>query len=108
VGRDHLRARRTRRGAPRRLGDRADHEGRRRPLGARREFLRTLRRVAPDAALVEVPYPNNRVELFYYSSERRSEVLRGGIPGWTWLGLAPLLADVDALYVNLISASSWI
>ena len=67
------------------------------------EFLRTLRRLAPDAGLVEVPYPNNRVELFYYSSERRSEVLRGGIPGWTWLGLAPLLADVDALYVNLIS-----
>lgn len=68
-----------------------------------REFLRTLKRLAPDAALVEVPYPNNRVELFYYSSERRSEVLHGGIPGWTWLGLAPLVADVDALYVNLIS-----
>jgi hypothetical protein len=67
------------------------------------EFLGTLRRAAPDAALIEVPYPNNRVELFYYSSERRSEVLRGGIPGWTWLGLAPLLDGLDALYVNLIS-----
>ncbi len=67
------------------------------------EFLRTLTRLAPDAALVEVPYPNNRVELFYYSSERRSEVLHGGVPGWTWLGLAPLLGDLDALYVNFIS-----
>jgi hypothetical protein len=67
------------------------------------EFLRTLRRLAPDAALVEVPYPNNRVELRYFSDERRSEILRGGVPGWSWVALAPLLADVDALYVNLIS-----
>ena len=67
------------------------------------EFLRTMTRLAPDAALVEVPYPNNRVELFYYSSERRSEILHGGVPGWTWLGLAPLVDDLDALYVNLIS-----
>src|SRR5215216_1017831 len=50
------------------------------------DFLRTLRRLAPDAALVEVPYPNNRVELRYFSAERRSEVLTGGVPGWTWVG----------------------
>jgi hypothetical protein len=68
-----------------------------------RAFLRTLRRIAPDAALVEVPYPNNRVELRYVSAERRSEVLTGGIPGWSWLGLKPLLHDIDALYVNMIS-----
>ena len=68
-----------------------------------RDFLQTLRRLAPDAALVEVPYPNNRVELRYFSDERRSEVLRGGVPGWSWLGLTPLLRDLDALYVNLIS-----
>ena len=67
------------------------------------EFLRTLRRLAPGAALVEVPYPNNRVELRYYSDERRSEVLQGGVPAWSWLGLTPLLRDLDALYVNLIS-----
>jgi hypothetical protein len=30
---------------------------------AAREFLRTLRRLAPDAAPIEVPYRNNRVEL---------------------------------------------
>ena len=67
------------------------------------DFLRTLRRLAPDAALVEVPYPNNRVELRYFSAERRSEVLSGGVPGWSWLGLKPLIKDLDALYVNLIS-----
>jgi hypothetical protein len=68
-----------------------------------RAYLRTLTRLAPEAALIEVPYPNNRVELYYYSSERRSELLRGGVPGWTWLGLAPLLEGLDALYVNFIS-----
>jgi hypothetical protein len=67
------------------------------------DFLRSLRRLAPDAALVEVPYPNNRVELRYYSEERRSEVLSGGVPGWSWVALAPLLDGLDALYVNLIS-----
>src|SRR5690349_8913633 len=67
------------------------------------EFLGTLHHAAPDAALVEVPYPNNRVELFYYSSERRSEILHGGVPGWTWSGLRPALGSLDALYVNLIA-----
>ena len=66
-------------------------------------FLRSLPHVAPDAAPVVVPYPNNRVELVYRDEVRRSEVLRGGVPGWTWVGLAPLLQDLDALYVNLIS-----
>jgi hypothetical protein len=67
------------------------------------DFLRTMTRLSPDAALVEVPYPNNRVELRYFSAERRSEVLSGGVPGWSWLGLKPLLRDLDALYVNMIS-----
>jgi hypothetical protein len=70
---------------------------------AAREFLRTLRRLAPDAAPIEVPYRNNRVELRYMSDERRSEVLTGGVPGWNWAGLQPLLRDIDALYINLIS-----
>ena len=67
------------------------------------EFLRTLKRIAPDAAPIAVPYPNNRVELRYLSDERRSEVLTGGVPAWPWLGLRPLLRDLDALYINLIS-----
>jgi hypothetical protein len=68
-----------------------------------RDFLGTLRRVAPDAVPIEVPIPNNRVELFYDSEELRSEILHGGVPAWTWLGLKPLLHDLDALYINLIS-----
>ena len=68
-----------------------------------RELLRTYRRIAADAAIIEVPYPNNRVELRYISEERRSEILSGGIPAWSWLGLKPLLRDLDALYINLIS-----
>jgi hypothetical protein len=75
-------------------------------LAARgREFIQSLSRMADDAALIEVPYPNNRVELRYHSDERRTEILSGGVPGWTWLGLKPLLdtAGLDALYINLIS-----
>jgi sugar/nucleoside kinase (ribokinase family) len=68
-----------------------------------RQYLRTLRRVAADAVPIEVPQRNNRVELVYHSDERRSEVLSGGVPGWTWAGLQPLLRDLDALYINLIS-----
>jgi hypothetical protein len=70
-----------------------------------REYLATLRRLAPDAALVEVPYPSNRVELRYHDAERRSEYLSGGVPGWSWLGLKPLLdeARLDALYINFLS-----
>lgn len=70
-----------------------------------RQFIHGLRRIAPDAALVEVPYPNNRVELRYTSEERRTETLTGGVPGWTWLGLKPLIAEarLDALYVNFLS-----
>lgn len=68
-----------------------------------RNYLRTLRRIAPGAALVEVPAANNRVELRYQSAERRSEVLSGGVPPWTWPGLVPLLSGLDALYVNFIS-----
>ena len=52
-----------------------------------------------------MPFPNNRVELRYYSDERRSEILTGGVPGWNWLGLKPVLdtAKLDALYINFLS-----
>jgi hypothetical protein len=68
-----------------------------------REFVANLERVAPGTGPIEVPYPNNRVALHYMSDERRCERLSGGVPGWQWLGLKPLLADLDALYINLIS-----
>ncbi len=52
-----------------------------------------------------MPYPNNRVELRYYADERRSEILTGGVPAWTWAGLKPVLdaAQLDALYINFLS-----
>ena len=75
-------------------------------LGARAQaFFRSLRHAASDAALVEVAAPNQRVELRYHTEDRRSEFLSGGVPGWSWAGLKPLLdlARVDALYVNFLS-----
>ncbi|HEY2066322.1 MAG TPA: hypothetical protein VGG84_10225 [Gemmatimonadaceae bacterium] len=68
-------------------------------------FLRSLRRIAPDAALLEVPYPCHRVELRYIDDERRTETLTGGIPAWNWRALKPLLDDakLDALYINFLS-----
>ena len=70
-----------------------------------RDFLNTLRHIAPDAALVEVPYPGHRVELRYLDDERRTEHLTGNIPAWSWIGLKPLLDDarLDAVYVNFLS-----
>lgn len=70
-----------------------------------RVFLRTLRRIAPDATLIEVPHPNNRVELRYLDDERRAEYMSGGVPAWSWAGLKPVLdgAKLDALYVNFLS-----
>jgi len=70
-----------------------------------RLFCRGLRRMATDAELIGVPYRNNRVELRYLDDERRSEHLQGGVPGWTWLGLKPVLdaARLDALYINFLS-----
>ena len=69
------------------------------------EYIASLARIAPDAAIIEVPYPNSRVELRYHSDERRSEIQKGGVPGWTWLGLKPVLeaARLDALYVNFLT-----
>ncbi|HEX6574110.1 MAG TPA: carbohydrate kinase family protein, partial [Gemmatimonadaceae bacterium] len=68
-----------------------------------REFLHSLKKIAPDGAPIEVPQQNNRVNLYYMSEERRCEKLTGGVPSWTWLGLKPLLNDLDALHINLIS-----
>lgn len=68
-----------------------------------RDFLAGLQRIASDAAPIEVAHPNNRVVLRYSTAEARCEQLTGGVPKWHWLGLKPLLNDLDALYINLIS-----
>lgn len=67
------------------------------------EFFRGLAHLAPGARAIEVPAPNNRVVLRYESRERRCERMSGGVPGWTWAELGPMVADLDALYVNFIS-----
>ncbi|HEU4697721.1 MAG TPA: carbohydrate kinase family protein [Gemmatimonadales bacterium] len=75
-----------------------------RDLSARAaEFLRTLPRATAGARFVEVDAPNNRVTLHYQSSERRCERMSGGVPGWTWAELGPMVQDLDALYINFIS-----
>ena len=68
-----------------------------------REFLGGLERLTPGGRCVEVPAPNNRVVLHYYSTERRTERMSGGVPGWTWGELGPMVRDLDALYLNFIS-----
>ncbi len=52
---------------------------------------------------MEVTAPNNRVVLHYESTERRCERMSGGVPGWTWAELGPMVKDLDAIYVNFIS-----
>jgi hypothetical protein len=66
-------------------------------------LLRDLTHLVPGGRCVEVPVPNNRVTLRYQSAERRCERMSGGVPGWTWAELGPMVRDLDALYINFIS-----
>ncbi len=66
-------------------------------------FLRAIEHRAPGARFLEVDSPTNRVVLQYQSSERRCERMAGGVPGWTWPELGPLVRDLDAIYLNFIS-----
>ncbi len=68
-----------------------------------RVFLRSLSRLTPGGRCVEVPSANNRVVLYYQDAERRCERMSGGVPGWTWPELGPLVTDLDAIYLNFIS-----
>ncbi len=67
------------------------------------ELFRTIEHLAPGSRPIEVDAPNNRVELHYEQSMRRCERMSGGVPGWIWPELGPLVADLDALYLNFIS-----
>jgi hypothetical protein len=71
--------------------------------GEAQQLLRSLARLAPGARCVEVTAPNNRVVLHYQSTERRCERMAGGVPGWTWAELGPMVRDLDAIYLNFIS-----
>lgn len=67
------------------------------------EFARTLEHFPAHARFIEVPVANNQVELRYQSQERRCERMAGGVPGWKWDELGPMVQDLDFLYVNFIS-----
>jgi hypothetical protein len=67
------------------------------------QYLDGLSRLAPGGRCVEVTAPNNRVVLHYQSTERRCERMAGGVPGWTWAELGPMVRDLDAIYLNFIS-----
>ena len=54
------------------------------------------------SCVMTVPEDNNRVELSYSRDGSRTERLTGGVPGWTWDELAPLVDIFDALYINFI------
>src|SRR3954462_7893802 len=71
--------------------------------GQAQDLLRSLARLAPGARCAEVTAPNNRVVLHYQSTERRCERMAGGVPGWTWAELGPMVQDLDAIYLNFIS-----
>jgi hypothetical protein len=71
--------------------------------GQAEDLLRGLSHLAPGGRCVEVTAPNNRVVLHYQSTERRCERMAGGVPGWTWAEIGPMVRDLDALYVNFIS-----
>lgn len=66
-------------------------------------LLKTLSHLVPGGRCVDVPVPNNRVTLRYQSAERRCERMSGGVPGWTWGELGPMVRDLDAVYLNFIS-----
>jgi len=67
------------------------------------QFLRTLEGADIETGIRVVDAANNRVELRYQDAARRCERLSGGVPPWTWAELEPIVAHVDALYVNFIS-----
>lgn len=66
-------------------------------------LLRSYSRVSSLEGVRVVEEPNNRVDLHYLDESTRRERLRGGVPGWEWRELAPLVAGCDAVYVNFIA-----
>lgn len=68
-----------------------------------RAFMASVPGLERPGGVRETPEPNNRVRLRYRDRHHRDEELTGGVPGWDWAELEPLLSGLDALYVNLIS-----
>lgn len=66
-------------------------------------YLDSLTRVGDPGRVRRVPVPNNRVELVYSTPSDRTEILTGGVPGWSAAELDEVLPGLDALYVNFIA-----
>lgn len=66
-------------------------------------FLESVPGLERPGGVVEVAEPNNRVHLRYRDQHHREERLTGGVPGWRWSELEPLLDGLDGLYVNMIA-----
>ena len=67
------------------------------------DYLSSIPGTVTDPGVEVVQDPNPRVELRYRDADRRTERLQGLLPPWTWSDLEPVLADLDALYVNFIT-----
>ena len=68
-----------------------------------RDLLTDLPGIRVGAGVVQVPEENNRVALRYLDADRRHELQTGGVPGWRWEEIEPLLDGLSALYVNFLS-----
>ena len=66
-------------------------------------YLGSLSRVGDSAFVRPVREANNRVELVYSTPADRTEILTGGVPGWSAAELDEVLPTLDALYVNFIA-----
>lgn len=67
-----------------------------------RELLAELPHLACGAERA-VPETSNRVDLRYTDTAHRGERLVGGVLPWRWDELAPIVSELDALYVNFIT-----
>ncbi|MDX2191971.1 MAG: carbohydrate kinase family protein [Gemmatimonadales bacterium] len=67
---------------------------------AARDLLAPLRHRAAAARFVECDAPTTGVTLYYAHGERTCGGRTGGTPPWTWVELGPMVADLDALYLN--------
>ena len=66
-------------------------------------WLCSFSRVGDSTYVLRVPEANNRVELIYSTPSDRTEILTGGVPGWSAAELGEVLPTLDALYVNFIA-----
>ena len=72
-------------------------------FGEATAYLRSFSRIGDVAFVRQVPEANNRVELVYSTPSDRTEILTGGVPGWSSQEMAEILPGLDALYVNFIA-----